>query len=123
MKIPVWMVVLLAANITWAKSDQAGDPHQASNHNQAAGSVSIRGCVSKSNGDYVLMKENPGITYQLQSGKIRLKSYLGKRVAITGTESPTLSTSEDAINKMGNASPVTLTVKSIQTIAGECESR
>jgi hypothetical protein len=65
---------------------------------QSGGSVTIRGCVSKSNGDYVLLKENPGITYQRQGGKIRLKSYLGKRVEITGTESPTLSTSEDAIN-------------------------
>ena len=73
-----------------------------------AGSVTIRGCVSKSNGDYVLMMENPGTTYQLDGGKIRLKSYLGKRVEITGTGSPTLSTSEDAINKMRNASPVTL---------------
>jgi len=27
---------------------------------------------------------------------------------MTGTESPTLSTSEDTINKMGNASPVTI---------------
>jgi hypothetical protein len=122
MRIAVWAVLLLAASLIWAKSGQSGGSHQAANNNQA-GSVTIRGCVSKANGDYVLMKENPGIAYQLEGGKIRLKSYLGKRVEITGTESPTLSTSEDAINKMGNASPVTITVKSIQTIAGECESR
>jgi len=122
MRIAIWAAVLLAANIMWAKSDQAGDSDQAASNNQA-GSVTFRGCVSKSNGDYVLMKESPGITYQLEGGKIRLKSYLGKRVEIMGTESATLSTSEDAINKMGNASPVTITVKSIQAVRGECESR
>jgi hypothetical protein len=75
------------------------------------------------NGDYVLMKENPGNTYQLQGGKIRLKSFLGKRVEVTATESPTLSTSEDAINKTGNASPETIAVQSIHTLAEECENR
>jgi hypothetical protein len=69
----------------------------------------------------VLIKENPGNTYQLQGGKIRLNSYLGKRVEVTGTESPTLSTSQDALNKTGNASPVTIAVQSIHTLAEECE--
>jgi ABC-type phosphate transport system substrate-binding protein len=122
MKIAIWSVVLLATSIMWAQSDQPGSSPSASNSNRE-GSVTVRGCVSKLNGDYVLTKENPGNTYQLQGGKVRLKSYLGKRVEITGTESPTLSTSEDAINKTGNASPVTLAVKSIHTLAGECQSR
>ncbi|HXY08847.1 MAG TPA: hypothetical protein VEI52_13485 [Terriglobales bacterium] len=122
MRIAIWSAVLLAASFLWAQSDSSGRSHQAANNNHD-GSVTVRGCVSKLNGDYVLMKESQGNTYQLQGGKNRLKSYLGKRVEVTGTESPTLSTSEDAINKMGNASPVTLTVKSIQTVAGECENR
>jgi hypothetical protein len=75
----------------WGKSNHSGDSHQASNNNQAE-SVTIRGCVGKSNGDYVLIKQNPGVTYQLQGGKIRLKSYLGKLVEITETPSPTLRT-------------------------------
>ena len=71
----------------------------------------------------MLMKENPGNTYQLQAGRIGLKSYLGKRVEVTGTESPALSTSKDEINKSGNASPVTIAVESIHTLAEEDENR
>jgi len=122
MKIVICSVVLLASSFLWAQSDSSEGSRQAANGNRE-GSVTVRGCVSKLNGDYVLMKENPGNTYQLQGGKARLKSYLGKRVEITGTESPTLSTSEDAINKTGNASPVTIAVQSIHTLAGECENR
>ena len=122
MKITICSVVLLAASFLWAQSGPAGSSYQAANNNQE-GSLTVRGCVSKLNGDYVLMKENPGNTYQLQGGKIRLKSFLGKRVEVTGTESPTLSTSEDAINKTGNASPVTIAVQSIHTLAEECENR
>jgi hypothetical protein len=69
------------------------------------------------------MKQDPGITYQLQAtGKIRLKHYLGQRVEATGTESPTMSTSSDAMNKVGSAAPVTLTITSIRTIEKECTS-
>ncbi|MFZ0199832.1 MAG: hypothetical protein WB523_12795 [Candidatus Sulfotelmatobacter sp.] len=88
------------------------------------GQVTIRGCVSRSNGDYTLMKQDPGITYQLQgSHKVRLSHYLGQRVEITGSESPTMATSSDAMNKVGSAAPVTLTVTSIRTIDKDCSAR
>jgi hypothetical protein len=121
MKITICSVVLLAASFLWAQSGPSSSRQVANNNRE--GSVTVRGCVSKLNGDYVLVKENPGNTYQLQGGQISLKSYLGKRVEVTGTESPTLSTSEDAINKTGNASPVTIAVQSIHTLAAECENR
>ena len=64
------------------------------------------------------------MTYELQAtGKIRLRNYLGQRVEITGKESPTLSSSSDALNKTGSASPVTLTITSIRSIAKECAGR
>src|SRR5271167_1435492 len=41
------------------------------------GQVTIQGCVSRSSGDYVLMKQDPGMTYELQAtGKIKLRHYL-----------------------------------------------
>jgi hypothetical protein len=64
------------------------------------------------------------MTYQLQAtGKIRLRNYLGQRVEATGNESPTMSTSSDAMNKVGSAAPVTLTITSIRTINKECTVR
>jgi hypothetical protein len=92
---------------------------------QRPGPVTVRGCVSMLNGDYVLTKENPGVTYQRYgTHEIKLKAYLGKRVEITGKKSSTLPTSEDAINaRMGSASPVSITVESIKTISKQCQSR
>jgi hypothetical protein len=88
------------------------------------GQVTLQGCVSRSSGDYILMKQNPAITYQLQAtGKIRLRNYLGQRVEATGSESPTMSTSSDAMNKVGSAAPVTLTIATIRTIDKECTVR
>jgi len=90
-------------------------------HPKSKDEVTVQGCVSRANGDYILMKQNPAVTYELQAtGKIRLKNYLGQRVEITGTESPTLSSSSDAMNKVGSAAPVTLNIISIKTIDKEC---
>lgn len=81
--------------------------------------TTLQGCVSRSNGDYILMKQN--LSYQLATtGKLRLKNYLGNRVEVTGQESPTLSTSSDAMNKVGSAAPVTLTITSIKTLDKVC---
>jgi hypothetical protein len=86
--------------------------------------VTVQGCVSRSSGDYVLIKQDPGVTYELQAGgKIRLRNYLGQRVEVGGQQSPTLSSSSDALNKIGSASPVTITVTSIKTIDKECPLR
>jgi hypothetical protein len=83
------------------------------------GPVTVQGCVSRSSGDYILTKQDPGVTYELQaSGKTKLKQYLGQQVEVTGTESPSLSTSADTSRR--SASPVTLTITSIKTIAKEC---
>lgn len=86
--------------------------------------VTVQGCVGRSSGDYVLTKQNPAMTYELQTtGKMRLRNYLGQRVEVTGSEGPTMSTSADALNKTGSASSVTLTITTIRTIDKECTVR
>jgi hypothetical protein len=83
--------------------------------------VTTQGCVSKASGDYILEKQNPAMTYELQAtGKIKLSHYLGQRVEVTGTTAPSMATSSDAIEKMGAPSSVTLTVSSIRTVSKEC---
>jgi hypothetical protein len=118
MKSAMCIAVLLSASFALGQSNQP------SNNKNDKGEVTVRGCVSMMNGDYVLTKQDPGNTYQLQKpDKIKLRNYLGQRVEITGTKSMTIPTSEDAINaRMGSASPVTITVKSIKTISKECRS-
>jgi hypothetical protein len=64
------------------------------------------------------------MTYELQAtGKIKLRHYLGQQVEVTGKESPSMSTSSDALARMGAPASVTLTITSIKTIGKECTAR
>lgn len=113
--------LLLSASFAAAQDSKVAPPDN-SKHDKDQ--ITIQGCVSRSSGDYILMKQEPAISYELQAtGKIRLHNYLGQRVEVTGEQSPTMSSSSDALNKTGSASPVTITVSSIKTIDKECPLR
>ena len=119
----LWVALLLSAGILLAQDSTSA---KTSHHKSKASNdeVTVQGCVGRSSGDYVLTKQNPAMTYELQAtGKTRLRNYLGQRVEVTGTESPTMSSTSDALNKTGSASPVTLTISSIKTIDKECTVR
>lgn len=113
-------VLLLSSSFLAAQDNNssAAGEHQSKN---AKGEVTVQGCVGRFGGDYILSKQDPGVTYQLQAtGKIKLRRYLGQRVEVTGSEAPTMSTSSDALNRSGSASPVTILITSIKTISKEC---
>ena len=115
--------LLLTSSFLLAQDNSAA---KSSQHKTKASKdeVTVQGCVGRSSGDYVLTKQNPAMTYELQAtGKTRLRNYMGQRVEVIGTEGPTLSTSSDALNKTGSASSVTLTISSIKTIDKECTAR
>ena len=120
----VWFAVLLLSGaLLLAQDNNSANTAQQDSKN-SKGEVTIRGCVSRSNGDYILMKENPAVSYQLQgSHKVKLRHYLGQRVEVTGSESPTMSTSSDAMNKVGSAAPVTININSIKTLDKDCSAR
>jgi len=113
-------ILLLSSSFLAAQgsNSSAAGEHQSKN---AKGEVTVQGCVGRFGGDYILSKQDPGVTYQLQAtGKIKLRRYLGQRVEVTGSEAPTMSTSSDALNRSGSASPVTILITSIKTISKEC---
>jgi hypothetical protein len=113
--------VLLSATFVLAQDKPA---NAQDNSKQTKGQVTVQGCVTRSSGDYILVKQDPGVSYELQgNGKIKLHSYLGQRVEVTGQESPSMSTSSDSMNRTGSPSPVTITVTSIKTIDKECPLR
>jgi hypothetical protein len=112
------LALLLSASFSLA---QDSSTMSQDNSKDSKGQITVQGCVGKASGDYILEKQNPAMTYELQAtGKIKLSHYLGQRVEVTGTKSPSMSTSSDAIEKMGAPSAVTLTVSSIRTISKEC---
>jgi hypothetical protein len=117
----VWFALLLSGSVLVAQ-DSAPAAQQKSK--AAKDEITVQGCVTRFSGDYVLTKQNPGMSYELQAtGKTRLRNYLGQRVEVTGQESPTMSSSSDALNKTGSAAPVTLTISSIRTVDKECTAR
>lgn len=118
-----WFALLLSGSLLVAQDTPVANT---SKHKTKASKdeVTVQGCVGRSSGDYVLTKQNPTVTYELLAPrKTRLRSYLGQRVEVTGTESPTMSSSSDALNKTGSAAPVTLTISSIRTVEKECTVR
>lgn len=118
----IWFaIVLLSGSFLLAQDYPATSKHESKDSKRQ---VTVAGCVSRSSGDYVLIKQNPPMTYELQgTHKIRLRNYLGQRVEVTADESPTMSSSSDAMNKTGSAAPLTLNVTSIRTIDKECTVR
>jgi hypothetical protein len=116
----LWLAVLLSASFLLA---QDSNPNATSQQNSKGSKdeITIEGCVSRRTGDYILVKQNPASTYILQAtGKIKLGPYLGQRVEVTGRESPSLSTSSDALSRLGSPSPVMIRVTSIRTVAQQC---
>ena len=117
---PLLVVLLLFVSLAAAQNN--GSTASAQNSSTPAnGQLTVRGCVSRASGDYILIKDNPAITYELQAtGKMKLRKYVGHYVEVTGQESPSMSTSSDTMARMGSASPVTFTASSIRTIEKEC---
>jgi hypothetical protein len=119
----LWVVLMLSGSFLVAQDSNPSTTNPPKSKN-SKGDVTIQGCVGKFSGDYILTKQEPAITYQLQAtGKIKLRQYLGQRVEVTGSEGPSMSTSSDALTRTGSASSVTLTITSIKTIAKQCTVR
>jgi hypothetical protein len=117
----MWIAMMLLSGSFLLAQDSTPDSTH-TDANDSNGEITVQGCVTRSGGDFTLVKQDPAITYQLQgSHKIRLGHYLGQRVELTGSKSATLATSSDSINgRTGSAAPVTLTVSSIRTINKTC---
>jgi hypothetical protein len=115
----VIFALVLAATFAVAQDSNSTPTQDNSKHDKNW--VTVRGCVSRANGDFVLIKQDPAITYELhRTGKIKLHDYLGQRVEVSGDTSPSLSTSSDSMARTGSPSPITISVSSIKTLDKEC---
>ena len=120
----IWLVTLLLSGSFLLAQDNTQSNMSQQDTKDSKGQVTVRGCVSRASGDFILMKQDPAMTYELQSThKIRLSHYMGQRVEVTGTESPSLSTSSDSSARAGAPSSLTLTVTSIKTLDKDCTQR
>ena len=121
MKQTILLVLVISAGVLLAQDNNPSIAASADNLKAGKGQTTVRGCVSRLNGDFILVKQDPAITYELHSGgKVRLGHYLGQQVEVTGKTSPSLSTSSDSTGRGGAASSLTLTATSIKIITKEC---
>jgi hypothetical protein len=118
----LFFALLLSGSFLLAQ-DSTGNMSR-ENSKDSKGQITVQGCVGRSSGDYVLTKQNPGVSYELQAtGNIKLRNYLGQRVEVVGTEGPSMSSSSDAMNKTGSAASSTISVRSIRTVDKVCTVR
>ena len=119
----MWLALLLSGSFLLAQNSNPSNTSQ-QNSKDSKGQVTVQGCVSRASGDYILMNQDPGMTYELQAtGKIKLRKYLGQQVEVTGKESPSMSTSSDFLTRSGSPASATLTIISIKTIEKQCAVR
>jgi hypothetical protein len=121
------MILLAALFVSATAMPQTTGSTQSSTNQQHSkknkDQVTVRGCLGRSQTDYILMQPDQGNSYELERGrKLRLAPYLGQEVEVTGTEYPSMSTSSDFLARTGSASPVTIRVSSITTISKRCST-
>jgi hypothetical protein len=100
MKTTMLFVLVIWASVLLAQDSNPPNGTNQANSGPAKGQITVQGCIGRSSGDYVLTKQDPGMTYELQaSGKIRFRPYLGQRVEVTAKQSPSLSTSSELLRR------------------------
>lgn len=113
------LVLLLSSSFLLAQDSNSSANDQKAKDSK--GEITVQGCVDRARGDYILIQQNPAITYLLRgANKIKIRQYFGQQVEVTGMKSPSLSTSSDSIAFGGSPAPLTLTATSIKTLAKQC---
>lgn len=110
----------MAAQTTGAgQSTAAGQSgYGQTSHQTATGTQkTVTGCLSESNGKYMLTERN-GKSFELTGDSSKLAEHVGHEIKVTGTESAASGT---ASSTMGNESP-TLEVSSVHHISKTCKS-
>jgi PEGA domain len=121
MKKITYLLVLCTVSLLVGRSDAKAPSNESRNAVSSRGDITVQGCIARSTGYYTLMQTEPGNTYNLEEAirTIKLGSYLGEQVQVTGWESPQLSNSSSVF--YGTApSAVTVMVMSIKALAERC---
>jgi hypothetical protein len=117
------MIVLLYVAMAYSQpsgQNTSADANQQDVKTNNKDAVTVTGCVSRSHKHFVLIQAHEGNSYQLEdNNQVKLGSYLGQEVEVTGQEFPTLSTSSDS-RSGGAASSVTISVRAIKSIHKTC---
>jgi hypothetical protein len=110
-------LIVLCGCLAFAQ-DTPGGQMTNPNDRASADANTIEGCLTGSDGNYMLIQKDTGTTYNLRGSDHRLGKHVGQEVAISGrlkrgaaSESPT-----------GTEGP-TLTARYINTISKQCKMK
>lgn len=114
---------VLLLGVSWvAAQDSAGYGHQGSSHASAGSQTTVEGCLSGSDGKYMLT-DKQGNTIQLTGDTSKLAEHVGHEVKITGTAS---SAEGGGMGKQSTgaagSSEHSMEVSSVKHISKSCKS-
>jgi hypothetical protein len=88
----------------------------------SGGNVTVEGCLSGSDGNYMLTDKN-GTTYQLTGDTAKLSDHVGHEIKVTGSASASaMAPSGSGTDTSDAASKKTLQVSSFKHVAKTCSS-
>jgi hypothetical protein len=116
------LVSVLLLGVSWAAAQNSASPGQTSHSRASAGSQTVEGCLSGSNGKYTLTDQQ-GKTYDLTGDTSKLADHVGHEVKITGTSgSGSASGAGSAMGESSGSSGQTLEVSSVKHVSKTCKS-
>jgi hypothetical protein len=113
-------VLLLGAS--WAAAQNY--PSQTKTQAGTGGEITVQGCLSSSNGNYMLTDKH-GNSFRLIGDAAKLSEHVGHEVKITGTKSSASASTSGESSKAGEArgsSQQELEVSSVKHISKTCQS-
>ena len=94
--------------------------------NTASGASSVQGCLSGSDGNYMLTQDRAGTTFKLIGSETQLKKHVGHEVAVTGQSTGSEGSSASAADQ-GQAQPSTggsdsntIQVTNVRMVSKQC---
>ncbi|HEV2469779.1 MAG TPA: DUF5818 domain-containing protein [Candidatus Sulfotelmatobacter sp.] len=119
-------VSVLLLSLSWAVAQNTSSQSSAAStssgqtaHSSSGNEKSVEGCLSESNGSYMLTAKN-GTMYQLSGDTAKLKEHVGHEVKITGAMTSNNSGMSNG-SAMSNGSH-TIDVTSVKHISKTCQS-
>jgi hypothetical protein len=130
------ILVLLPLGLLWAAfafaqnapaTQDAPTTDQATpSANTSSGSTSVQGCLSESDGNYMLTQDGNGTTYKLAGDESQLKKHVGHEVAITGQSTSTTGSaaagSDQPQAQSSSSDGTVLQVTDVKMISKQCTS-
>jgi hypothetical protein len=117
MRYLVLSIVLLSA--CWVVAQDSTQTSTQTGSNAAGSETTVQGCLSGSNGNYMLTDKN-GTAYQLTGETAKLSAHVGHEVRITGTMGS--STATGSMGTQGSNASQTLSVTSMKHISKTCQN-